>query len=74
MNIKVPEKKATEAAAKTIEPKAYDRFSLGDKVSHCKFGEGVIVFIDNENGKAKVAFPDLGIKEFLLAYANLEKI
>ncbi len=74
MNIKVPEKKATEAAAKTIEPKEYDRFSLGDKVNHCKFGEGVIVFIDHENGKAKVAFPDLGIKEFLLAYANLEKI
>lgn len=74
MNIKVPEKKAAEPAAKTIQPKEFDSFILGDKVHHCKFGEGVIVFIDNENGKAKVAFPDLGIKEFLLAYANLEKV
>lgn len=74
MNIKVPEKKAAEPKGKTIEPREFDRFSLGDKVSHCKFGEGVIVFIDNDNGKAKVAFPGLGVKEFLLAYANLEKV
>lgn len=74
MNIKVPEKKAAEPKGKTIEPQEFDDFSLGDKVNHCKFGEGVIVFIDNDNGKAKVAFPGLGVKEFLLAYANLEKV
>jgi DNA helicase-2/ATP-dependent DNA helicase PcrA len=73
MNIKVPEKKGAKSNSKTIEPKEFDDFCLGDKVNHCKFGEGVIVFVDNENGKAKVAFPGLGVKEFLLAYANLEK-
>ena len=66
----MPEKPSVE-----IQPKEdVDEYALGDKVRHCKFGEGVIVFVDNVAGKAKVAFPDLGIKEFLLAYANLEKL
>lgn len=75
MNIRIPEKKAPEKTATEIQPcEDVDEYVLGDKVRHCKFGEGVIVFVDNNAGKAKVAFPDLGIKEFLLAYANLEKL
>ncbi|MBQ1251929.1 MAG: ATP-binding domain-containing protein, partial [Firmicutes bacterium] len=75
MNIRVPVKKTEEKKTTTIQPNEdVDEYSLGDKVRHCKFGDGVIVFVDNVGGKAKVAFPDLGIKEFLLAYANLEKI
>jgi len=75
MNIRIPEKKTAEKPKREIQPNEdVDEYCLGDKVRHCKFGEGVIVFVDNLGGKAKVAFPDLGIKEFLLAYANLEKI
>lgn len=75
MNIRAPEKKTPEKPATEIQPKEdVAEYALGDKVRHCKFGEGVIVFVDNDGGKAKVAFPDLGIKEFLLAYANLEKL
>ena len=75
MNIRIPEKKSAEKPKREIQPNEdVDEYCLGDKVRHCKFGEGVIVFVDNLGGKAKVAFPDLGIKEFLLAYANLEKI
>lgn len=75
MNIRIPEKKTAEKPKREIQPNEdVDEYCLGDKVRHCKFGEGVIVFVDNVGGKAKVAFPDLGIKEFLLAYANLEKI
>ena len=75
MNIRIPEKKSAEKPKREIQPNEdVDEYCLGDKVRHCKFGEGVIVFVDNVGGKAKVAFPDLGIKEFLLAYANLEKI
>ena len=75
MNIRAPEKKMPEKPSVEIQPKEdVDEYALGDKVRHCKFGEGVIVFVDNVAGKAKVAFPDLGIKEFLLAYANLEKL
>ena len=75
MNIRTPLKKAPEKPAVEIQPNEdVEEYALGNKVRHCKFGEGVIVFVDNEAGKAKVAFPDLGIKEFLLAYANLEKL
>ena len=75
MNIRTPPKKAPEKPAVEIQPNEdVEEYALGNKVRHYKFGEGVIVFVDNEAGKAKVAFPDLGIKEFLLAYANLEKL
>ena len=75
MNIKPPAKETEKKEKKEIQPSEdYGEYALGDKVRHCKFGDGVIVFIDNNAGKAKVAFPDLGVKEFLLAYAKLEKI
>lgn len=56
------------------EPASIDTFVLGDRVTHPKFGEGVIVSLDTKGDRrAKIAFPDLGIKEFILAYANLRK-
>ncbi|MGI5873613.1 MAG: ATP-dependent helicase [Bacillota bacterium] len=68
-------KKAAPAAPAAIEARDdYDAVSLGDHVRHMKFGEGVVVSVDAKQEKVKVAFPDLGVKEFLLAYANLEKI
>lgn len=75
MNVHIPEKQKTERSRTEIKPNEnVDEYCLGDKVNHCKFGDGVIVYVDNDEGVAKVAFPDLGIKEFLLAYANLEKL
>lgn len=78
MNIRAPEKREStplNTNTTVIEPNAdYDAIALGDRVRHLKFGEGVVVFVDAEGEKAKVAFPDSGIKEFLLAYAKLEKI
>lgn len=58
---------------KEIHPSPIADFGVGDKVRHGKFGEGVIVAMDGK-GKVNIAFPDLGIKEFLLEYANLEII
>lgn len=59
---------------KEVHPSPIGDFALGDKVLHKKFGEGVIVSLDEKDKKAKIAFPDEGIKEFLLEYANLEKL
>lgn len=58
---------------KEIHPSPLNAFNVGDKVRHGKFGDGIIVAM-NDEGKVNIAFPDLGIKEFLLEYANLEII
>ncbi|MDD2443579.1 MAG: DNA helicase PcrA [Desulfotomaculaceae bacterium] len=52
-----------------------ERFILGDKVSHRKWGPGVIVGVQGEGEKAeyKVAFPGQGIKVLLAKYAPLVK-
>ena len=63
-----------QETVKEVHPSPITDFELGDKVLHKKFGEGVIVFIDKKDKKVKIAFPDEGIKEFLLEYANLEKL
>ncbi|MEE0777094.1 MAG: 3'-5' exonuclease, partial [Bacillota bacterium] len=67
------------AAPKVIEkrevtPTPINEFATGNKVRHGKFGDGVIIAMNQDEGKVKIAFPDLGIKEFLLEYANLEKL
>ncbi|MDO4541276.1 MAG: UvrD-helicase domain-containing protein [Bacillota bacterium] len=67
MNLPVPE----APVKKEIHPSPLNAFNVGDKVRHGKFGDGIIVAMDGE-GKVNIAFPDLGIKEFLLEYANLE--
>ena len=59
---------------KEVHPTPIHEFTTGDKVRHGKFGDGVIIALNQEEGKVKIAFPDLGIKEFLLEYANLEKL
>ena len=79
MNIRAPEKRSAAPINQQtniiFEPTDdYDTLALGDHVRHLKFGEGVVVFVDADGEKAKVAFPDCGIKEFLLAYAKLEKL
>jgi DNA helicase-2/ATP-dependent DNA helicase PcrA len=49
---------------------------LGDDVRHATYGEGVIVDLrgSGEKAEARVRFPDLGEKTFLLAWTPLERV
>lgn len=51
-------------------------FSVGDKVRHEKFGEGVIVSQkgSGEDLELGVAFPGFGIKQLLWRYARMKKL
>jgi DNA helicase-2/ATP-dependent DNA helicase PcrA len=53
-----------------------DEISIGCKVNHPKWGVGTVVAKDGTGAEAqvKIAFPGLGIKSLILAYANLEKL
>ncbi len=59
-------------------PSGADRLGLkvGDDVRHAKWGEGVIVDIDEAGGEpeASVRFPNVGEKRLLLSWAPLEKL
>jgi DNA helicase-2/ATP-dependent DNA helicase PcrA len=48
---------------------------LGDDVRHATYGEGVIVDVtgQGEKAEARVRFPGIGEKTFLLAWTPLEK-
>lgn len=66
----IPTKPKKEASAKATED-----FSLGDKVNHNSWGEGVVVGVDDSDGDLiiKVAFPNQGIKTLLAKYAPIKK-
>lgn len=53
-----------------------DDIQIGCKVSHPKWGVGTVVTKEGTGAEAqvKIAFPGLGIKSLILAYANLEKL
>lgn len=59
-------------------PSGADRLGLrvGDDVRHAKWGDGVIIDLQDSGDKAQahVRFPDVGEKWLLLAWAPLEKI
>lgn len=50
--------------------------TLGDKVEHGKFGQGVIVSVkgEGEDAELSVAFPGVGIKSLIAKYAPLKKL
>ncbi|HWJ03223.1 MAG TPA: hypothetical protein VNU93_06045, partial [Verrucomicrobiae bacterium] len=50
-------------------------YQLGDKVTHPKFGQGVIVGVKGEGPDAEisVAFPG-AMRKLLAQYANLSKV
>lgn len=56
--------------------KAESLMNLGDKVQHAKFGVGVIVKTSGsgEDMEISVAFPEQGIKGFMIKYAPIKKI
>ena len=51
-------------------------FSIGDRVEHQRFGQGVIEHIDGtaESLKATIRFNNAGTKQLLLKFAKLKKI
>jgi DNA helicase-2/ATP-dependent DNA helicase PcrA len=63
----------TAKSAKKISES--QRYILGDKVRHCKWGHGLIVGVrgEGDDTEYQVAFPDQGIKMLLAKYAPLEK-
>ncbi len=63
----------TVATTASAAPKS---FLLGDRVSHKKWGEGVIVKVKGEGGNAEltVAFPQQGLKTLIAQFAPLEKV
>lgn len=53
-----------------------DEIGIGCKVKHAKWGIGTVITKEGSGADAqvKVAFPGLGIKSLIMAYANLEKL
>ena len=73
----------TEIKDKGFEPRIVGgtdhnegKFSLGDRVAHKNFGEGVILNYegDGSNARVEVNFDNGGIKWLVLSFANLEKL
>ncbi len=73
----------TEVKDKVFEPRIVGGtehkvggFSLGDRVEHKSFGEGVILNYegDGSNARVEVNFDNGGTKWLVLSFANLEKI
>lgn len=62
-------------ASHTEETKTNNRYhlSVGDRISHDRFGNGVVEKIEgnDENCKATVLFDNMGRKQLLLKYAHL---
>ncbi len=56
--------------------KQVELISVGDKLRHAKFGDGVVVKITGggEDMLLEVAFPNLGIKKLIWKYAPVKKI
>ncbi len=51
-------------------------FKLGTRVSHAKFGEGVVLQLEGSGAQERVQinFVEVGIKWLMVSYAHLEKI
>jgi DNA helicase-2/ATP-dependent DNA helicase PcrA len=52
------------------------KFNPGGKVEHARFGIGTIVSVSGtgEDEELKVAFPKLGIKQFIVKYAPIKPV
>jgi DNA helicase-2/ATP-dependent DNA helicase PcrA len=67
--------------ATSVKPKAQSlqtegKFKLGHRVSHAKFGEGVVLQMEGEGAQERVQinFKQVGIKWLMLAYAQLDAL
>jgi DNA helicase-2/ATP-dependent DNA helicase PcrA len=52
------------------------RYKAGQKVSHAKFGAGLVVRCEGEGDKESVVvnFKQVGVKQLMLAYAKLDAL
>ncbi|NOX42587.1 MAG: DNA helicase II [Gammaproteobacteria bacterium] len=66
-------KKRTYASTKTS---SYNGLRLGQRVSHGKFGEGVVLQFEGESNQARiqVQFDQAGSKWLVMSYANLQGV
>ncbi|EIC27937.1 DNA helicase II [Methylomicrobium album] len=69
------------AAASPAKPSAspslsVSRYKLGQRVSHAKFGEGMILQLEGQGAqeRAQINFKGVGVKWLMLAYAGLETL
>jgi DNA helicase-2/ATP-dependent DNA helicase PcrA len=65
----------------SVQPKAQSlqtesKYKLGQRVSHAKFGEGVVLQMEGEGAQERVQinFKQVGIKWLMLAYAQLDAL
>lgn len=68
-------KRVSEAALSNVQPQHQaEDLKIGDKISHAKFGIGVIDNIDNVSGEPSitVTFNTLGVKRLLLRFAKFD--
>ncbi|WP_303908781.1 DNA helicase II [Thiohalomonas denitrificans] len=68
---------AMPSPSRRAEPtETADGLGLGQRVTHRKFGEGVILALEGQGAQARVqvAFDDVGTKWLVLSYANLEAV
>ena len=58
------------------KPTASASYQIGDAVSHKKFGEGIIIGINDAGGDSelKIDFKKFGVRTLMSSYARLEKI
>ena len=63
----------THAKPSTVSTINHQAIKLGQRVSHAKFGEGVVLHCEGEGNQARVQinFADAGAKWLMLTYANL---
>lgn len=53
-----------------------EAWQVGDKVEHRKWGKGTVVQVNNSSADIEltIAFPEVGIKNLMAAFAPIEKI
>lgn len=73
------EQPVADARQETQSPETYShepQFRAGDRVSHPRFGEGVVVDsrLSRNDEEVEVAFADQGVKRLLASLAKLEKL
>lgn len=68
--------KAPAAAPRKAANAPAPVLNTGDRVVHKKYGQGTVNKIEGsgDNAKIEVCFDEFGVKRFMLAFANLEKV
>lgn len=71
-----PFKSTTASHTESTETNNIYGLSVGDRISHTRFGNGTVVKIEgnDENCKATVQFDNLGSKQLLLKFAKFVKL